>query len=72
MKCGVWEFNENAEMSVVSDDAAHLKLKSIAELPVECSIVYVTIYILYLSFFSTLRLTNLKNMFFYDIYISCY
>lgn len=38
MKCGVWQFDENVEMSVMSDGSTHFKLKSIAELP-ECSLV---------------------------------
>ena len=46
MKCSLWEFPENVDMSIASDDSNHYSLKHLAELPVDCSITY-----LYESFF---------------------
>ena len=43
MKCSIWEFPENIEMSIAADDSNCFSLKHAAELPIDTSIVYLTI-----------------------------
>ena len=43
MKCSIWEFPENIEMSISADDSNCFSLKHAAELPIDTSIVYLTI-----------------------------
>ncbi len=38
MKCSLWEFPENVDMSIAADDSTHYSLKHLAELPVDSSI----------------------------------
>jgi hypothetical protein len=38
MKCSLWEFPENVDMSIAADDSTHYNLKHLAELPVDSSI----------------------------------
>lgn len=38
MKCSIWEFPENVDMSIAGDDSTHYSLKHVAELPVDISL----------------------------------
>ena len=38
-KCSIWQFPENVEMSIVSDDSTHFTLTHVTELPIETSIM---------------------------------
>jgi hypothetical protein len=44
MKCSIWEFPENIEMSIAADDSSCYNLKHVAELPIDTSIVYLSLF----------------------------